>query len=34
VVGRAGSVFCLGCDRDGGVTCEGAVFLDASGEGW
>ena len=34
VVGRAGSVFCLGCDREGGVTCEGAVFLDASGEGW
>jgi hypothetical protein len=34
VVGRAGSVFCLGCDREGGVTCEGAVFLDVSGEGW
>jgi hypothetical protein len=34
VVGSAGSVFCLGCDSEGGVTCEGAVFLVVSGEGW
>jgi hypothetical protein len=34
VVGTAGSVFCLGCDREGGVTCDGAVFLVVSGEGW
>jgi hypothetical protein len=34
VVGRAGSVFCLGCDSDGGVTCVGGVFFAVSGDGW
>jgi hypothetical protein len=33
VLGRAGSVFCLGCDNDGGVTCVGGVFFAASGDG-
>jgi len=33
VVGTAGSVFCLGCDSEGGVTCEGAVVLVVSGKG-
>jgi len=33
VVGTAGSVFCFGCDSEGGVTCEGAVFLVVSGVG-
>jgi hypothetical protein len=33
VLGRAGSVFCLGCDNDGGVTWVGGVFFAASGEG-
>ena len=33
VVGTAGSVFCLGCDSDGGVTCEGASLLVVPGRG-
>lgn len=36
VLGRAGSVFCLGCDSDGGVTCVGAGtgLFAVSGAGW
>lgn len=34
VLGWAGSVFCLGCDSDGGVTCVGAGALVVSGEVW
>lgn len=33
VLGRAGSVFCLGCDSDGGVTWAGTAFFTASGDG-
>ena len=33
MLGMAGSVFCLGCDKDGGVTGAGAGFLFASGGG-
>ena len=32
VLGRAGSVFCLGCDNEGGVTCVGAGLLVVSGD--
>lgn len=32
VLGTAGSEFCLGCDSEGGVTCEGAGFLLGSEE--
>lgn len=34
VIGTAGSVSCLGCDSDGGVTGAGAGFLVVSLEGW
>lgn len=34
MLGRAGSVFCLGCDSDGGVTWAGIAFFAASGDGW
>ena len=34
MVGTAGSVFCLGCDNDGGVTWVGAGLLGVSGDGW
>lgn len=34
MLGRAGSVFCLGCDSDGGVTCAGAGPFAVSGAGW
>lgn len=33
VLGRAGSVFCPGCDSDGGVTCVGAGLFTVSGAG-
>jgi hypothetical protein len=34
VLGSAGSVFCFGCDNEGGVTWVGAGLLVASGDCW